>query len=485
MNISWLAISYYIYWVVLIYVTFQIIHQFTISSRASAWLFTVYVFPVAGIILYFIFGVKRRKRRIYQQKLSDDQKSREQDTNNQGSVLVNHRYQQRMQQFLGLVNMVYQDGSSQLTAKNKLKLLENGDQKFPLLLSDIEQAQHSIHLEYYIFRLDDVGSELIEVLIKKAKQGLQVRFIFDDYGSSGLNQPVLKRMRSHGVEVWPFAEISLFAFTDRLNYRNHRKIVVIDNQIAYVGGINIGDEYSNNKGKLSKTYWRDSHLRIEGQGVSYVQKIFLNDWNFCAEQETQLQQEPMDPNQDWPDDDNKLIQVIASGPDSPQPIILFSMLQAIHIAQSEILITTPYFIPNPALIKALKIAVLNGVDVRILVPQKSDSKIVNAAAQSFYYELLEVGVKFYKYTKGFIHTKTMVVDGFLSIMGTANFDERSFELNFEINVLIYDEGFAKDLRQSFDNDIKHAKSLSVESWSKRSSLKSFVEKIARLISPIL
>jgi cardiolipin synthase len=476
------------YWLLLIAVTIQIINQYTISSRASAWLFTVYFLPAFGLLLYFIFGVKRRKRKMYQQKLTVDQMALEQYQHKyiDETLQLIQQNKTKLNQFQGLGKMIYQVACSRLTIKNKVTLLENGEAKYPNLLSDINNAKHTIHIQYYIFRFDEVGNELIQLLIQKAKAGLAVRFIYDDYGSLGLNQSVLKRMRSYGIEAWPFAEIRLFAFTDRLNYRNHRKIVIIDGKVSYVGGINIGNEYNNqlNDG-IKRTFWRDSHLRIEGQAVAYLQNIFLNDWNFCTGQHVDIVDVISADFGPWPDTENKMLQIIASGPDSPQPSILFSILHAINIAKTEILITTPYFIPNPALMMALKMAVLRDVTVKILVPDKSDSKVVNAAAQSFYYELLIVGAEIYKYTKGFVHAKTMVVDSFLSVMGTANFDERSFELNFEVNVTVYDEAFAKQLKTSFHNDIKDSAQLQLDDWEHRSSIKVFTEKIARLVSPIL
>lgn len=487
MTISWITITYYAYWVLLIYVTLQIIQQYTISSRASAWLFTVYLFPVVGLFLYFVFGVQRRKRKIYQQKLTSTQQTLEayQARFDEDSMRVMHQNKENLKQFHGLTKMIYQDSCSRLTVRNKLTLLENGEHKFPHLFKDLEAAKHTIHLEYYIFRFDEIGSQLIQLLIKKAKEGVAVRLIYDDYGSLGLNQLVLMRMRSHGIEAFPFAEIRWFAFTERLNYRNHRKIVVIDGRVAYVGGINIGDEYNNEATTAGRVYWRDSHLRIEGQGAAYLQNIFLTDWNFCADQSVEIEDELPTVFDNLNEADYKMMQVVASGPDSPQPSILFSILHAIHTAKAEILITTPYFIPNPALIKALKIAVLRGVVVRLLVPNQSDAKIVNAAAQSFYYEMMLFGVQVFKYTRGFIHTKTMVVDEFLSVMGTANFDERSFELNFEVNVLVYDAVFAQQLKDTFLADLAGAKQLSVDTWEKRSVIKIFIEKMARLISPIL
>lgn len=488
MTLSWFTIAYYVYWVVLISATLQIIHQYTISSRATAWLFTIYLFPVFGLGLYFIFGVKRKKRKIFKQKLTDDQLALEayQQKFDEGSTHVLQELQPRLKQFAGLSKMVFREGCSRLTARNNIELLVNGEQKFPRLLVDLERAQTTIHMEYYTFKFDDIGYQLIEVLIKKAKAGLIIRFIYDDYGSLGIDQNVIKRMRSYGIEVFPFSEIKLFAFADRVNYRNHRKIVVIDSKIAYLGGLNVADDYTNDQSSGEKTrYWRDSHVRIEGHAVAYVQNIFLNDWNFCAEQSIEIEKELSTEFNHVTIDQQRLVQVVSSGPDSPQPTILYSMLHAIHSANSEILITTPYFIPNPALLKALKIAAISGVKVQLLVPETSDARVVDAAAQSYYYELMQVGVEVYKYTKGFIHAKTMVVDGFLGVLGTANFDERSFELNFEVNVLVYDGSFAQQLVESFENDLKGAKRLTIESWEKRSAVKVFVEKLARLISPIL
>ncbi|MCB1583414.1 MAG: cardiolipin synthase [Marinicella sp.] len=486
--ISWVSLAYYAYWAVLIYVTIKIISQYTISSRASAWLFTVYMVPVVGIILYLIFGVKKRKRRIYQQKQSYNQQALEafHVKYSEKSLAVMRQQKDNLKQFHGLTKMIYQDTGNRLTVNNQLNLLENGEQKFPRLLKDIEAAEHTIHLEYYILRFDDVGSQLLEVLVRKAKQGLAIRILYDDYGSLGLSQVVLQRLRSYGIEVWPFAELGLFAFTDRLNYRNHRKIVVIDGKIGYVGGINVGNEYvNNNKEHMPDKFWRDTHLRIEGQSVAYLQHIFINDWNFSTGQQLAIEDELSAGFSDLSVAERKMVQIVASGPDSAAPSILLTILQAIYTATDEILITTPYFIPNQSLIKALKVAALRGVMVKVIVPDKSDNFVVNAAAQSYYYELLQDGVAFYKYTQGFIHAKTMVVDGFLSVMGTANFDERSFELNFEVNALIYDRDFAEQLKVSFENDLTCAKQITLESWDKRSAVKIFMEKLARLISPIL
>lgn len=488
MTFSWFTLAYYAYWAVLIFATLQIIHQYTISSRATAWLFIIYLIPFFGLSLYFIFGVKRRKRKMFNQKLTDDQKALENYNKKyaKDSIETIRDLQPKLKQFHGLSKMIYQDSGSRLTTKNQLQLLQNGEVKFPQLIKDLQAAEKTIHIEYYTFKFDHIGQKIYDVLIEKAKQGVTVRFIYDDYGSLGIDKKTVKKMRSYGIEAFPFSEIRLFAFTDRLNYRNHRKIVVIDGEIAYLGGINVADDYTNddNRGEI-KRYWRDTHVRIQGHAVAYIQNVFMNDWNFCAKQNLEIENELGNNLEHLEKDGQELVQVVFSGPDSSQPTILHSILAAVHAARSEILITTPYFIPNQSLLKALKIAVMGGVKVKLLVPETSDSKVVDAAAQSYYFELLQVGVEVYKYTKGFVHAKTMVVDGFLTVLGTANFDERSFELNFEVNVLVFDESFAGQLVESYANDLKHAKQITIESWERRSPIKIFIEKLARLISPIL
>jgi cardiolipin synthase len=256
---------------------------------------------------------------------------------------------------------------------------------------------------------------------------------------------------------------------------------VIDGQTAFTGGINVSDKYINNKpGKL---FWRDTHLRIDGPGVFYLQYLFLCDWNFCCGKTLHPDQLHFVSNKVHNDD--SFVQVASSGPDSLQPSILFSLLQAVYLAKKEILITTPYFIPGDSLLEALRIAALSGLSVKLLVPGISDSKLVNAASKSYYEELLCAGVEVYLYQKGFVHAKTLVADGRLSVVGTANMDYRSFELNFEVNVLLYDEVIAEKLRAVFFNDLEDAQKIDADSWCRRPAYKQLPEKLARLFSHVL
>jgi cardiolipin synthase len=345
----------------------------------------------------------------------------------------------------------------------------------------LQAAKHHIHIEYYIFEQDETGTAIIEILIAKAKEGVQVRFIYDDFGSPSLKKKIVKRMQAAGIEVYPFSKVIFYLLANRINYRNHRKIVVIDGQTGFVGGINISDRYINNK--KNKLYWRDTHVRIDGPGVYYLQYTFITDWNFCCQKKLKPVTEFFTPCNVIKQ--GMLVQIAASGPDSIEPSILFSILEAIHLAKKELLITTPYFIPGDSTLNALRMAALGGVDVKLLVPEKADSKIVTAASKANYNLLLQAGVEIYLYKKGFIHAKTLVADSELSMVGTANMDYRSFELNFEVNAIIYDEAFSKKLRNVFYEDIQHAKKLDAKRWYKRSLLQQFPEKIARLLSPSL
>ncbi len=380
-----------------------------------------------------------------------------------------------------LASMLLKDLHSPLTRKNSIQLLVNGEEKFPELLKSLKKAKHHIHIEYYIFEEDEIGTTIINTLIEKAKEGVQVRFVYDDFGSPSIKKRLERKMQAAGIEVYPFSKVIFYLLANRINYRNHRKIVVIDGSVGFVGGINVSDKYINN-GK-NKLYWRDTHMRIEGPGVYYLQYIFITDWNFCCPKKLKPEPEFFSPCDEVKD--GALVQIAGSGPDSEEPSIMFSILQAINLAQKEILITTPYFIPGDSVENALRIAALSGVHVQLLVPGKCDSKIVNAASKAHYEDLLNAGVEIFVYEKGFVHAKTLVTDGKLSMVGTANMDHRSFELNFEVNAIIYDESFAKKLRRLFMDDLKHAKKLNAKQWYKRSLLTQLPEKVARLLSPSL
>ena len=482
---NWFLILEIVYTLVVILVCFRIIWDTRSHTKTLAYLLVTIFLPVIGMIIYFSFGINYRKHKLYSKKLVEDivLAKKFQDEVRQSSLQVFDQNSAAVSSYRELARLLVIDNLSALTSGNDVKLLINGEQKFPEVLKALEQAKHHIHIEYYIFEDGETARAIENILIEKAKQGVTIRFIYDDFGSRSIRKNMVRRLRDAGVQVFPFYKIIFMALANRLNYRNHRKIIVVDGQVGFVGGINVSDRYVNNQpGKL---FWRDTHVRIHGPGVHYLQYIFLCDWNFCADDHVQPSELYFPPDDVFSNNGNKLVQIAASGPDSDSPTILYSLLQAINLAEKEILLTTPYFIPGESVLDALITAALGGVTVKLLVPGVSDSVLVNSAARSYYDELLRAGVEIYLYTKGFVHAKTMVADRKLAIVGTANMDSRSFDLNFEVNAIIYDSQLANELAAVFENDITDAEKIITEAWLNRSIYKQVLEKTARLVSPLL
>lgn len=485
MNFSLYTIGLSIYILILTGVIFKILFETYSTGKSLAYLLLCLFVPVAGIIFYLLFGVNYWKKKRYSKKMKEDGIMLQHIRNSievYDKATINAR-NNATEQHAELSAMLLKDLGSPLTGTNHVTLLANGEKKFPELLTSVKTATHHIHIEYYIYECDDTGMPLIELLIEKAKQGVKVRFIYDDFGSPGINLKLERRMTAAGIEIHAFYKIKFYLLANRFNYRNHRKIIIIDGHTAFIGGINVSDRYVNNDipGKL---YWRDTHIKIEGPGVYYLQYLFISDWNFCCAEKKFI------PDAKYfaaPESTKHkcFVQIAASGPDSPLPSILFSVLQAINLAKKEILITTPYFIPGDSIMDALCMAALSGLNVKLLVPGISDSGFVNAASQSYYTRLLVAGVEVYLYKKGFVHAKTMVTDSSLSIVGTANMDHRSYELNFEVNAVVYDTAFGKEMTELFMQDLENAEKINKEQWLARSWGKQLPEKVARLFSPVL
>ena len=483
---TWLLLSEIIYFLIVGLVALRIIYDTRSHVKTLAYLLLVIFVPVFGIFFYFSFGINYQKRKIYSKKLVQDEDLRRKLQNDilEYSKDTLERTPE-IQSSKELAVLLFRDIKSPLTGNNKVKVLINGENKFPEVLAAMRRAKDHIHIEYYIYEDDEIGQAIEEVLIQKAKEGVEVRFIYDDFGSRSIRRKMVPRLRAAGVMAFPFHKIFFLFFANRLNYRNHRKIIVVDGQTAFVGGINVSDRYINKPSDSEKLFWRDTHLRIDGPGVHYLQYLFLGDWNFCADEKLQ----PTDTFFPKPDSfsvkGDQVLQIAAGGPDSDLPTVLFSMMQAINHATEEILITTPYFIPGESMLNALVIAALSGVSVKLLVPGVSDSRLVNAAARSYYNELLEVGVEVYLYRKGFVHAKTLVCDRKIAIVGTANMDYRSFDLNFEVNAVVFSRETAKKLREVFYEDIKEADKIDPVAWQSRPKYRQLLEKTAKLLSPLL
>jgi cardiolipin synthase len=471
----------------MILVCLRIVYDTRNNTKTLAYLLLAIFLPVIGILFYFSFGINYRKRKMYSKKLlKDDNLAKKLKADIfQYSKNTFEQNNEEVEKRRELALMLLRDGTSPLTANNSVKLLVNGENKFPEVLKVLREAKKHIHIEYYIYEDDKIGRAIEDVLIQKAKEGITVRFIYDDFGSRTIRRKLVKRLKKGGVKVFPFYKVIFIAFANRINYRNHRKIIVVDGKTAFAGGINVSDRYINNSNDTHKLFWRDTHLRIDGPGVQYLQYLFLCDWDFCAEDSVQPDEEYFPGEKDFPANANKVVQIAASGPDSDTPTIMFSLLQAINLATKEILITTPYFIPGNSLINALIIAALSGISVKLLVPGISDSRLVNHAARSYYEDLLNAGVDIYQYKKGFVHAKTMVTDTSIAIIGTANMDQRSFDLNFEVNAIVYDPEIANQLKSVFFEDLKDAERINATAWNERAWYKVLLEQVARLVSPLL
>lgn len=483
---NWILLGEIAYALLAITVILKVLYDTRSTTKALAYILFIVFVPFVGMIFYFSVGINYRKRKLYSRKIIQDGPIRNSirdvmiaySESISKSGLLDNRYQK-------LSEYIRQAGSSPLTANNEVKLLINGEEKFPELLKALENAKSHIHIEYYIYEHDITGNAVADVLIKKAKEGVEVRFLYDDFGSHGLGKAFIKRLEDAGVQTAPFYKIIWYAFANRINYRNHRKIIIIDGNVGFIGGINMSDRYRNDLQKENHLFWRDTHLMIKGISTSYLQYLFLCDWNFCSPVRLdydkiyfpdQLQNSKLV---------NDVVQIAASGPDSAQPVIFYSLMEAIGSAKKNIYITSPYFIPGESLMDALIIAIQSGLDVKILIPGISDSKMVNAAARAHYTELLKYDVKIYQYNKGFVHAKTMVIDDNLAIVGSANMDYRSFDLNFEVNAMVYSQSIAKQLTDVFYNDIKDADLIDAEVWLNRPTYVLLWERAVRLLSPFL
>ncbi|HUH73775.1 MAG TPA: cardiolipin synthase [Chitinophagales bacterium] len=472
-----------IYSLVVIGMCIRIIMYSQTPSSALAYLLLVITFPVFGIIFYLSVGFNYRKRKIYQKKIDIDDHSfpELEEKIRQNSLKTLLEVKDELGRYYSLAKFL--KNKSFISYNNKVDVFINGEEKFPQLIKDLLAAKHHIHIEYYIFENDVIGNQIAEILIQKAQEGVEIRVIYDDFGSQSIRKKFTDQLNQAGVETSAFYKVFFILLANRLNYRNHRKIIVIDGTIGYIGGINIGDNYINSE--KNQLYWRDTHIKIEGLSVINLQYTFLSDWNFCSGQNIGFSLELFPIKEYNHHFGEQLVQIIPSGPDSDYPSTMYSLIQIILMAKRELQICTPYFIPDKSFLDAVKIAALSGVNIQLLVPGISDSKFVNIISQSHYEEMLEVGVRIFRYNKGFIHAKTLICDEFISVVGSANLDNRSFELNFEINAMVYDKVLAEKLKIQFTKDLESSTEINKIEWINRPLYKKAIEKVLHLFSPLV
>ncbi len=451
------------------------------ASSTWAWLMVLFFIPVLGFILYLIFGRSLTNRKIF----TWDTKSRlgvEQAVNKQLSIIEEDRLpfkQEVLRQYKDLYYMHLKHNDAIYSQNNLVDLFTDGKDKFSALINDLENAKDHIHLLYYIIRNDQLGTKIANVLIKKAREGVEVRVLYDDMGSRSLSRKFIKRLEASNIQVSAFFPPKIPKINFKINFRNHRKLAIIDGKIGYIGGFNIGDEYLGKSEKFG--YWRDTHLRIQGDAVKMMQIRFILDWNQASRHHIEY-------------DDRYFIggekgdvgvQIVSSGPDQQWEQIKYGYIKMIMSAKESVYIQTPYFIPDESLMDALRIAALSGVKIKIMIPNKPDHMFVYWATLSSIGELLNEGAEVYLYQNGFMHAKTIVVDEKLSSVGTANIDVRSFRLNFEVNAFLYDIDIAKKLVEAFEKDVLLSTQMTKSLYEKRSIGIRFKESISRLLSPIL
>lgn len=441
-------------------------------DRTILWLITLALLPVVGLVIYSVIGPEfsyQRGRRKH--------KPSRQSPMPRSDVYCNNRFL--------LERLLFSSSGAEITLRNKLKVFTEGGEKFAALNDDLKNASCCINMQYFVFKDDGVGTAIGEILAAKAREGLKVRLLYDAVGSWKLSRGFLRKLEEAGVECHSFMAMSFPRLRRKMNFRNHRKIVVIDNLIAYTGGFNVGKEYIG-EGPLG--YWRDTHVRLEGDAVAELNKVFLQDWCFrsgddpalvddarpdcaCADAEATPSQAPVLP-----------IQVVASGVNSPWHPISQGFFSMISRAGGRVWVTSPYLVPGASFIKAMSSAALSGVDVRLLLPSTKDHFLVFWGSRSNYEGLLRAGVRIFLYQKGFVHSKTLLADEDVVSVGTCNMDARSLDINFESQLFIYDKELNEQFAAQFEKDLEDSAEITLDEWEKRPFAHKMIESFARLYS---
>jgi cardiolipin synthase len=453
------------------------------ATSTWAWLLVLFFIPILGFFIYLLLGRKLRKKTLFKWE-GRERVGIESLITHQMNALHDdefHFMDPDVRNYKDLVYLHLRNNGAVLTQDNSVQIFNDGRAKFDALLRDIEGAKHHIHIQYYIFRLDQLGKRIMDVLTAKARQGVKVRLLYDDMGSRRLSKRHFKEFIQAGGEVETFFPSIWPLINPRLNYRNHRKIVVIDGRVGYIGGFNVGEEYLGLSRKFG--YWRDTHLRLEGSSLHPLQTRFILDWNQASSRHDIEYDEIYFPA--IPKKGDTTMQIVSSGPDEEWEQIKDGYLKMINRAEKYIYIQTPYFIPDPSFYDAIRIAALSGIDVRIMIPNKPDHPFVYWATYSYAGQMLRAGARVFIYDNGFLHTKMIVVDDKISTVGTANIDVRSFKLNFEVNAFIYDQKVSAELADLFHQDMELSEELTLALYFARTRMIKTKESIARLLSPIL
>ena len=436
------------------------------------WIFLLYLLPYIGFFIYLFFGLTFKKKRvankIYKIKKLKSIKN------------VHGSDKEELRRWKGLITYLEMSTDNYITSNNNIQVYFAGEEFFSDLKKEIANAKKFINMEYFIFQFDGIGKEIADLLIKKAKEGVEVNLIID--GVNLANYKLKSYFKNTGVHLYLFFRTYIPIFNIRINYRDHRKVTIIDNRVAFVGGMNIGDEYLG-KGKIG--YWRDTSVKIYGDIVSTFEKEFYFSMSIVKNKFLKDEKTSNEISLKYEEEDNVYMQVISSGPNYEFPAIRDNYIKLIQEARKSVFIQTPYFVPDDLLLDTLKSAVLSGIDVKIMIPNKADHPFIYWINQYYVAELLRLGANIYRYENGFIHSKTILVDEEVVSVGTCNFDYRSFYLNFEINLNVYNKDVANSFKTQYYKDIAISKKLTFADFKKRSIFTKVKESVFRLLSPIM
>lgn len=451
-------------------------------SSTLAWVLVLFFLPLLGAILYFLLSQNFASKKLfelteYEKEMVEDPLNEQIEEMESGNFKFNN---QAEADWRDMIRMHQVFSKAYLTQDNKVEMLTDGKHMFDSLINDIMEAREYINIQYFIVKNDNTGRALIDALTAKAKQGIEVRFLVDAMGSRQINEKIMKDFIRAGGRFSTFFPPNFKYLNIRFNYRNHRKMVVIDGEVGYLGGFNIANEYLGKKKKFG--YWRDTHLRLKGSCIQDINARFILDWRLASKEKLVLANAYLE----RPEPAGcSGVQVVSSGPDSYREEVKHGYLKMISSAKKNIYIQTPYFVPDASIYDSLLTAAISGVDVRIMIPSMPDHMFVYWATYYYCGLLINSGAKVYIYDNGFLHAKTLTVDGEVTSVGSANFDIRSFKLNFEANCFVYDTEEAYKMQSIFEEDMEQCHELTAELYAKRSTLIKIKEGIARLLSDIL
>ncbi len=470
----WINISLLIvYFVVVISCVVVVVSENKNPIRAISWTLALLFLPVIGVVFYLFFGRSLKGKAMVSRKVRRKllERSRPRQTSFEHSRLCPDQ--------IRMIKLAHNLCHAHLDRNNSVEIFTDGRSKFERLKEDIRNAKEFVFIQYYIYSDDHLGNEITDLLAEKVAQGVRVKVLYDHVGSFSTRNKFFARMRRLGIDSHPFFRVTFRKLANRINWRNHRKLVIIDGRIGYIGGMNIADRYVeiSPEGRI----WRDTHLRVEGPVIESMMYSFAVDWNFLR---PDAEVQPLTiMKYDEPGDVD--MQLVTSGPVDKWSNLVLCFQQAIASARKRIYIQTPYFLPTDALLKALQGASLSGVDVRIMIPEQTDSTLLGYGSRSYIDDCLKAGVRVYLYTPGMLHAKTMIIDDDFVTTGSVNFDFRSFENNFEANLLIYSESVNRKMRDIFFDDLSACRKLTLSRWRSRPKSSRIIESLVRLFAPIL